>query len=71
VVWKIASTLLAAGVLATLASLAVEGKRDAAFALAELLRRRGLERTREVLVEWARPLSEEDARSLVRLVGQR
>lgn len=41
-------------VLAALALLAGERKRNAALALAELLSRRGLERACEVLVVWAR-----------------
>jgi hypothetical protein len=44
----------AQAILATLAALAGERKRNAAFALAELLSRRGLERPCEVLVAWAR-----------------
>jgi hypothetical protein len=44
----------AQAVLAALALLAGERKRNAAFALAELLSRRGLERPCERLVAWAR-----------------
>jgi hypothetical protein len=44
----------AQAVLATLAALAGERKRNAAFALADLLSRRGLERPCETLVAWAR-----------------
>jgi hypothetical protein len=44
----------AQAVLAALALLAGGRKRNAAFALAELLSRRGLERPCEVLVAWAR-----------------
>ncbi len=44
----------AQAVLAALALLAGEHKRNAAFALAELLSRRGLERPCEVLLAWAR-----------------
>jgi hypothetical protein len=44
----------AQAVLAALALLAGERKRNAAFALAELLSRRGLERPCETLVAWAR-----------------
>jgi hypothetical protein len=44
----------AQAVLAALALLAGERRRNAAFALAELLSRRGLERPCEVLVAWAR-----------------
>jgi hypothetical protein len=44
----------AQAVLAALGLLAGERKRNAAFALAELLSRRGLERACEVLVAWAR-----------------
>jgi hypothetical protein len=44
----------AQAVLAALALLAGERKRNAAFALAELLSRRGLERPCEKLVAWAR-----------------
>ena len=43
----------AQAVLAALALLAGERRRTAAFALAELLRRRGLERPCEGLVAWA------------------
>jgi hypothetical protein len=41
-------------VLAALAMVAGERRRNAAFALAELLSRRGLERACEALVAWAR-----------------
>jgi hypothetical protein len=41
-------------VLAALAALAGQRKGDAAFALADLLSRRGLERPCETLVAWAR-----------------
>jgi hypothetical protein len=44
----------AQAILATLAALSGERKGNAAFALADLLSRRGLERTCEVLVAWAR-----------------
>ena len=44
----------AQAVLATLALLAGERKRNAGFALAELLSRHGLERPCETLVAWAR-----------------
>jgi hypothetical protein len=44
----------AQAVLAALVLLAGERKRNAAFALAELLSRRGLERPCETLVAWAR-----------------
>jgi hypothetical protein len=44
----------AQAVLAALALLAGERKRNAAFALAELLSRRGLERPCEAFVAWAR-----------------
>jgi hypothetical protein len=44
----------AQAVLAALALLVGERKGNAAFALADLLSRRGLERTCEVLVAWAR-----------------
>jgi len=44
----------AQAVLAALALLAGERKRNAAYALAELLSRRGLERPCEALVAWAR-----------------
>jgi hypothetical protein len=44
----------AQAVLAALALLAGERKRNAAYALAELLSRRGLERPCETLVAWAR-----------------
>jgi hypothetical protein len=44
----------AQAVLAALVLLAGERKRNAAFALAELLSRRGLERPCEALVAWAR-----------------
>jgi hypothetical protein len=44
----------AQAILATLAALGGERKGNAAFALADLLSRRGLERTCEVLVAWAR-----------------
>jgi hypothetical protein len=44
----------AEALLAALALLAGERKRKAAFALADLLNRRGLERPCEVLVQWAR-----------------
>jgi hypothetical protein len=44
----------AQAVLAALALLAGDRKRDAAFALAELLSRRGLERPCETPVAWAR-----------------
>jgi hypothetical protein len=44
----------AQAVLAALVLLASERKRNAAFALAELLSRRGLERPCEALVAWAR-----------------
>jgi hypothetical protein len=44
----------AQAVLAALALLATPRKRNAAYALAELLSRRGLERPCETLVAWAR-----------------
>ena len=44
----------AQAVLAALVLLAGERKRNAAFALAELLSRRGLERPCKILVAWAR-----------------
>jgi hypothetical protein len=44
----------AQAVLAALALLAGDRKRNAAYALAELLSRRGLERPCEALVAWAR-----------------
>ena len=44
----------AQAVLAALALLASERKQNAAYALAELLSRRGLERPCETLVAWAR-----------------
>jgi hypothetical protein len=44
----------AQAILATLAALAGNRKRNAAFALAELLSRRGFERPCELLVVWAR-----------------
>jgi hypothetical protein len=44
----------AQAVLSALVLLASERKRNAAFALAELLSRRGLERPCETLVAWAR-----------------
>jgi hypothetical protein len=44
----------AQALLAVLVLLAGERKSDAAFALADLLSRRGLERACEVLVAWAR-----------------
>ena len=44
----------AQAVLAALVLLAGERKRNAAFALAELLSRRGMERLCEALVAWAR-----------------
>jgi hypothetical protein len=44
----------AQAVLAALVLLSGERKRNAAFALAELLSRRGLERPCETLVAWAR-----------------
>jgi hypothetical protein len=44
----------AQAILATLAVLAGERKRSAAFALAELLIRRGFEQPCELLVAWAR-----------------
>jgi hypothetical protein len=43
-------------VLAILAALAGQRKRNAAFALAELISRRGLERPCETLVAWARKI---------------
>jgi hypothetical protein len=44
----------AQAVLAALVLMAGDRKRNAAFALAELLSRRGLERPCETLVAWAR-----------------
>jgi hypothetical protein len=44
----------AQAILAALAVMAGERKRNAAYALAELLSRRGLERPCETLVAWAR-----------------
>ena len=44
----------AQAILAALVLLAGERKRNAAFALADLLSRRGLERLCETLVGWAR-----------------
>jgi hypothetical protein len=44
----------AQAILAALVLLAGERKRNAAYALAELLSRRGLERPCETLVAWAR-----------------
>jgi hypothetical protein len=46
----------AQAILAALVLMAGERKGNAAFALADLLSRRGLERPCETLVAWARPL---------------
>jgi hypothetical protein len=51
---RLITVIMALAVVAALALLAGEHKGKAAFALAELLSRRGLERPCEALAAWAR-----------------